>query len=170
MLADKAKPALQQHKHILQSIPKDWKDLLNTEVGKPDETSCVKLDGKQKLVTTLDCNTLYNALLRDETNSVDHSYRQKWANTLGPVDWDKISKNLHKSHFDRKANDLRWKIIHRCIPTARRPAGRSPFFNTSTCKVCEKYEETLTHLFYLCSSAKKIWNYVNTLIRQRFPS
>ena len=67
-------------------------------------------------------------------------------------------------------NDLRWKIIHRCIPTARRLAGRSPFFHTGTCKVCEKYEENLTHLFYLFSSAKKIWNYVNTLISQRFPS
>ena len=170
MLADKEKRALQHHKHILQSIPKDWEDLLNTEVGKPDETFYLKLDGKPKLVTTLDCKALYNVLLQDKRNSVDHSYRQKWANTLGPVDWDKIFKNLHKSNFDGKANDPRWKIIHRCITTARRLAGRSPFFNTSTCKVCEKYEENLKPLFYLCSSAKKIWNYVNTVIRQRFPS
>ena len=146
MLTDKTKGVLKQHKHILQSIPKGWKDLLNTEIGKPDETFYVKLDAEPKLVTTLDCKTLYNALLLDETNSVDHSYRQKWANTFG-LDWEKIFKNLQKNNFDGKANDLRWKIIHRCIPTTRRLAGRSPFFNTSTCKVCEKYEENLTHLF-----------------------
>ena len=39
----------------------------------------------------------------------------------------------------------------------------------STCNVCEQYEENLTHLFYLCSSAKKVCNHVTTLIRQRFP-
>ena len=62
------------------------------------------------------------------------------------------------------------KILHRCIPTAKRLAGRSQFFSSSTCKVCGQYEKNLTHLFYLCSSVKKIWNYINTLIRQRFPS
>ena len=43
-------------------------------------------------------------------------------------------------------------------------------FSLGSCKVCEQYEENLTHLFYLCSSAKKIWNYVNSLIRRRFPT
>ena len=51
--------------------------------------------------------------------------------------------------------DLRWKIIHRCLPTARRPAGRSPFFTSNMCQVCGKCEENLTHLFFLCDSAKK---------------
>ena len=36
--------------------------------------------------------------------------------------------------------------------------------------MCKKYEENLTHLFFLCDSAKRIWNYASQLIRQRFPS
>ena len=73
------------------------------------------MPNRTKLVTTLNCKTLYNALPRDETSSVDHSYRQKWANTLGPVDWEKIFKNIQKNNLDRKANDLRWKIIYQLL-------------------------------------------------------
>ena len=121
-------------------------------------------------MTELNCNTLYNILLTKDASSVYHIYRPKWANSLGAMNWEKIFKDIQKSNIDRKANDLRWKILHRCIPTARRLAGRSPFFVTNTCQICKQYEENLTHLFYLCHSAKKIWNYVTTLIRQRFPS
>ena len=64
---------------------------------------------------------------------------------------------------------MRWKILHRCLPTAKRLAGRSLFFPSSTCQVCEKHEENLTHLFFLCPSAK-IWKHVTTLLRQRFPT
>ena len=161
-----------QHKRILESIPRDWKDCLNSETGKPDETFYIQLstDTKPKLVTELNCNTLYNILLTKDASSVYHTYRPKWASTLGSMNWGKIFKDIQKNNIDRKANDLRWKIPHRCIPTARRLAGRSPFFLTNTCQICKQYEENLTHLFYLCHSAKKIWNYVTTLIRQRFPS
>ena len=81
LLTNKTKRVSKQHTIILQNIPKDWKDLLNTEIGKPDETFYIKLDAESKLVTTLNCKTSYNALLRDQTSSVDHSYTQKWANT-----------------------------------------------------------------------------------------
>ena len=87
--------------------------------------------------------------------------------TLGPLNWEKTFKNIQKNTFDRKANGLRWKILHRCSPAAKRLAGRSPFF-LSTCQVCDKHEENLTHLFFLCPSAKKIRKYITTLIRQRF--
>ena len=87
-----------------------------------------------------------------------------------PYQLENTFKNIQKNNFDRKANDLRWKILHRCLPTAKRLAGRSPFFPSSTCQVCEKHEENLTHLFFLCTSAKKIWKYITTLIRQRFPT
>ena len=172
LLADNSKHVSKQHTLILENIPKDWKNFLNTETGTPDATFCIKLhtDTKPKRVTELNCKTLYNLLLRHETSSVDHSYRQKWGNTFGPINWQKTFKNIQKNNFDRKANDLRWKILHKCIPTAKRLAGRSQFFNSSTCKVCEQYEENLTHLFYLCSSVKEIWKYVTLLIRQRFPT
>ena len=161
-----------QHATILQAIPNDRKDLLNTETGKKDETFHIELDSdtEPKLVTKLNCKTIYNTLLRRDTSSVDHPYRLKWANILGFVNWGKVFKSIEKSNVDRKAIDLRLEIIHRCIPTARRLAGKSQLFESSICKVCEQYEENLTHLFYLCSSAKKIWNYVNTLIRRRFPT
>ena len=157
---------------VLSSIPKHWLQVLTTEIAKPDLNFSIKLstDTKPKLVTQLTCRWLYDALLLDEARSTDHSYRQAWGTTLGPINWEKTFKNIQKNNFNRKANDLRWKILHRCLPTAKRLAGRSPFFPSSTCQVCEKHEENLTHLFFLCPSAKKIWKHINTLIRQRFPT
>ena len=86
---------------FLEAIPKDWKDLLNTEMGKPDETFYIQLDSdiEPKLVTKLNCKILYNTLLRRDTGSVDHAYRQKWANTLGSVNWGKVFKNIQKSNM-----------------------------------------------------------------------
>ena len=111
LLTDTSKRVFKQHASILEAIPKDWKDLLNTEIGKPDETFCIKVgtDTESKLVTQLNCKTLYNILLTDDTSSIDHAYRAKWTNTLGPVNWMIIFKNIQKSNFDREENDLRWK-------------------------------------------------------------
>ena len=121
-------------------------------------------------MTELTCRWLYTALILDEARSTELSYRQAWGITFGPINWENTFKNIQKNNFDRKANDLRWKILHRCLPTAKRLAGRSPFFPSSTCQVCKKHEENLTHLFFLCPSAKKIWKYITDLIRQRFPT
>ena len=161
-----------QHAMVLHSIPNEWLQILKTETGKPDESFSIKLtpDTKPKKVTELTCRWLYTALILDEARSTELSYRQAWGITFGPINWENTFKNLQKNNFDRKANDLRWKILHRCLPTAKRLAGRSPFFPSSTCQVCKKYEENLTHLFFLCPSAKTIWKYITALIRQRFPT
>ena len=141
---------------VLNSIPKDWLQVLKTETAKPDETFYIKLtqDTKPKNVTELTCRWIYTALMLDEARSTEHAYRQAWGITFGPINWESTFKHLQKNNFDRKANDLRRKILHRCLPTAKRLAGRSPFFPSSTCQVCGKHEENLTHLFFLCPSAK----------------
>ena len=76
---------------VLSSIPNDWLQILQTETAKPDENSSIKLspDTKPKLVTQLTCRWLYDALLLDEARSTDHSYRQAWGTTLGPISWGK---------------------------------------------------------------------------------
>ena len=105
-------------------------------------------------------------LVKDEAKFLRHDYKQKWIDTLGEVNWEKTFKDLQKSNFDRKANDLRWKIIRRYLPTARRLAGRSPLFTSNMCQVCGKYEKNLTHLFFLCDSAKKKWNFIISRITE----
>ena len=96
-----------QHASILEAIPKDWKDL-NTEIGKPDEIFCIKVgtDTESKIVTQLNCKTLYNILMTDDTSKIDHTHKAKWTITPGPVNWTKILKNIQKSNYARKANDL----------------------------------------------------------------
>ena len=60
LLESTNKRTFKQHATILQAIPKDWKDLLNTETGKPDETFHIQLDSdtEPKLVTKLNCKTI----------------------------------------------------------------------------------------------------------------
>ena len=144
------KKVSEQYSQIWQSIPREWRHLLRTMTGKPvdDFLITVKTNTEPKLVSKLNCKAFYNALVEDEAKFLHHDYKGKWVDTLGAVNWEKTFKDLQKSNFDRKANDLRWKIIHRCIPTAHRLAGRSPLFTSSICQVCKKYEENLTHLFF----------------------
>ena len=109
-------------------------------------------------------------MLLDEARSTEHSYRQAWGTTFGLINWENTFENIQKNKFDCKANDLRQKILHQCLPAAKRLAGWSPFFPSSTCQVCEKHEENLTGLFFLCPNAKKIWKYITTLVRKIFPT
>ena len=158
LLTKPTKQTEKQHAMVLNSIPKDWLQILTTEIAKPDESFYIKLtqDTKPKKVTELTCRWLYTALLLDEARSTALSYRQAWGTTFGSINWENTFKNIQKNNFDRKANDLCWKILHRCLSTSNRLAEWSPFFPSSTCQVCEKHEENLTHLFFLCPSATKI--------------
>ena len=115
---------------VLSSIPSDWLQVLKTEIAKPDVTCSMKLtpDTKPNLVTQLTCRWLYTTLLLDEARSTDHCYRQAWGTTFSIINWEKTFKNIQSNNFDHKANDLHWKILHQCLPTAKRLAGRSPFF------------------------------------------
>ena len=124
-----------QHAMVLNSIPKDWLQILKTEIAKPDENFSIKLtpDNKPKPVTELTCRWPYTASPFDEARSTEHSHRQAWGTTFGPINWENTFKNIQKNNFDRKANDLCWKILHRRLPTAKRLAGRSPFFPSSAC-------------------------------------
>ena len=59
---------------VLNSIPTDWLQILETEIAKPDENLSIKLfpDTKPKLVIQLTCRWLYTALLLDEARATDH--------------------------------------------------------------------------------------------------
>ena len=166
LLTKPTKQTEKQHAVVLNGILSDWLQILKTKIAKPDENFSIKLllDTKPKPVTQLTCRWLYTALLLDEARATDHSYRQAWGTTFGPINWEKTFKNIQKNNFDCKANDLCWKILHWCLPTAKRLAGRSPFFPSSTCQVCEKHEESLAHLFFLCPSAKKVWKYITKFL------
>ena len=104
LLSNNTKWVTKQHWTILDNIPKEWKHLLSTETAKPDETFSIKLDTdtEPKLVTQLNCKTLYSALVRYEAKSVDHSYRLKWADTLGAVNWERVFKDIQKTAMTAK--------------------------------------------------------------------
>ena len=103
--------------------------------------------------------------------TIMHGYRSKWQNSIGnTINWKKSFCDIQKGKNNRKANDLRWKIVHLCIPTAVRLAGRNTYFDLVICQMCEAYPETISHLFFYCEQSKKIWDFASQIIRIRFPS
>ena len=90
LLTKRTKRTEKQHAMVLNSIPKEWLQILKTETGKPDESFSIKLtpDTKPKKVTELTCRWLYTALILDEARSTELSYRQAWGITFGPINWE----------------------------------------------------------------------------------
>ena len=90
------------------------------------------------------------------TQLVNSKYRSKWQNAFGnTINWEKSFRDIQKGKNDRKANDLRWKIVHLCIPTAVRLAGRNTYFDSDICQRWRAYLETISHLFFYCEQSKK---------------
>ena len=140
---------------VLNSIPTDWLQIPKTETAKPDENFCIKLtpNTKPKKVTELTCRWLYTALILDEARSTELSYRQAWGITFGPINWENTFKNIQKNNLDRKANDLRWKILHRCLPTAKRLVGRSPFLPAHV--KCVRNMKRTSHIYFSYAPVQK---------------
>lgn len=158
---------------LWKAIPADWKIKITRETAQPDETFEIKHESlnKPKNITKMTSKNFYDMLLYEETKSIPQTYRGKWQTGLKTsLDFKKIFTSIYKSKNDRKANDLRWKIIHLAIPTAVALQGKKPEFPTDLCQICKQHKETIPHLFFYCDKAQRIWKYVNKILRKRFPA
>ena len=106
-----------------------------------------------------------------DRQTITHAYRPKWQSAFGnTINWEKFFRDIQKGKKDKKANDLRWKMAHLCLPTAVRLAGRNQHFESDICQRCKEHPETISHLFYYCKHSKRILDFAPEIIRKRFPS
>ena len=150
-----------QYNNILQALPQNWRRAITTEITKPDHTFYIQDPALKQptKITTLNCKTFYKMLMYQGMQTITHGYRSKWQNAFGnTINWEKSFRDIQKGKNDRKANDLRWKIVYLCMPTAVRLAGRNTFFDSDICQRCKAYPETISHLFFYYEQSKKIWD------------
>ena len=130
ILDEPLKKVEKQYTNILQALPQNWKRSTTTETTKPDHTFSIQHRALRQptQITTLNCKTFYKMLMYQGRQTITHGYRSKWQNAFGnSINWDKSFLDIQKGRNDRKTNDLRWKIVHLCLPTAVRLAGRNTY-------------------------------------------
>ena len=69
---------------------------------KPVDNSLITV----KTNTEPNCKAFYNVLVEDEAKFLRHDYKGKWVDTLGAVNLEKTFKDLQKSNFDHKVNEV----------------------------------------------------------------
>ena len=78
-----------------------------------------------------------------------------------PLPWLALWRNTYASYATGKPNDLLFKILHNCLPTAvrlhRNLAGRAHYH--PMCASCPQRGETILHIFAECPHATRLWRH-----------
>ena len=97
---------------------------------------------------------IYHILLKDiykEPKIVTHFY------SPNNIDHRQIFNNLKKSFLSNEARDLVFKIIHDILPLKLK-LTLYKIINNMGCTFCNKYQETIDHLFFKCDEIKLAYN------------
>ena len=122
---------------------------------------------KNKLITTKNIyNTTVNSLPKNYL--LANEARWNFINNNKALNWKQIWKNTFKAYNIPYENNLYYKLLHRILyinqktyDNAKRKNNVSPM-----CDTCNKYNETLIHVFYNCRNRKKIWNTFEPIIKK----
>lgn len=60
-----------------------------------------------------------------------------------------------------KVNCFLWRLLLNRLPTKSILASKGIPVPSTACSLCSLEEETIEHLFYECSAAKEIWNWLS---------
>ena len=90
-----------------------------------------------------------------------HNKLMKW-NSLGYFNWsleDYLSyfTNIRKITNHVKIRDFQYRLLQRGIITNIQ-LKKWGITDTNLCSFCNKYEETILHLFYQCEKVQEMWN------------
>ena len=135
---------------------------------------CQKLywnyNGKNLWATVpLKCNSLgthlkgskkfRRVLTKDQVDLNENLYK-KWTQKLNipteELQWSKIFKICSNTIADNNLVWFQYRIIHRILGTLsfRKKMNKS---DSNSCRLCQKAEETLEHLFVSCPHSEKLW-------------
>ena len=92
--------------------------------------------------------------------------------TQKQLKWGKLWKNVYNSYNIGKTNDILFKILHNCLPTKvrlKKNTNNRGNYN-STCKTCNKSDETILHIFARCKHARDIWEKYEYIYKKLNPN
>jgi len=73
-----------------------------------------------------------------------------------PYGWGKF---IWSSYIPPSKTLVLWKVFQGRLPTDQHIQNKGIHI-CSVCTLCEKHEESIQHLFFECSNALRIWNWV----------
>jgi len=76
-----------------------------------------------------------------------------------PCGWGKF---IWSSYISPSKTLVLWKVFHGRLPTDHHIQNKGLHI-CPMCTLCEKYEESIQHLFFECSNALHIWSWVRQI-------
>ena len=122
---------------------------------------------KNKLITTKNIyNTTVNSLPKNYL--LANEARWNFINNNKALNWKQIWKNTFKAYNIPYENNLYYKLLHRILYINQKTYDNDKRKNNVSpmCDRCNKYNETLIHVFYNCRNRKKIWNTFEPIIKK----
>ena len=160
-----------EYKKIKDCIPKSWKQLIKNEnvaMTKNDllhdtlkiNHSFISVNEKIVSYKKVKEKGLYKACLYPAPMpTCVESWSRTFQEDISIVD---IFKN--STHFinHRKSKDLHWRTLHKAIYSEERLRIMNK--SNGQCNVCTTEHETLCHLFFHCSTIKRVWTKIGTTL------
>jgi hypothetical protein len=164
---------LMEYNMIISSIPRTWKTKIkqNIEVVREEERNQEEEITPSLIEKLLNAkkpsNMIYKELINKKKQQPDNALN-KWRRDLEMnLDNHTILKghlNFHWCTTNNKTRSFNFNFLNRNIPTNKRLTEQK-LRTDPKCEECGK-EESITHLFWECNRASRLWNHIQEKHRQ----
>ena len=159
-----------EYQAIILAIPKEWKkELLNNGVMSESSTSkheWISCNKNMKI-----SSMVYKTLIEDHT--ILPKYATRWAKDNVLIDLSKFERTIKLLYIHvkpTKLRDFQYRLMLNKLPCNVELAKWKILegVNAEKCNWCKVNPETIYHVLYECKFAKRIWNFLNTIILNVF--
>lgn len=85
-----------------------------------------------------------------------------------PLIKNKIFENLQRNIKDTKLKWLQYRILHNIL-TTNKSVAKYDLDKSEKCSFCEKYPESIEHLFWKCKHIRKLWSKLEHFLTEKCP-
>ena len=152
-----------EYRGLISSIPKSWITILLAEVGDNEATPPTdiyeELCGAKQIP-----RTVYDLLISDCDSVI--KYREAWSRIgveLEEEEYKTLFREIRLCTKDPKLQSFQYRLLLNKVFLNDKLYrwGKSP---TELCYYCNDEVETVTHFFYTCNKAKKIWERIENAL------
>ena len=152
---------------IISAIPKEWKFILGQEENAKIKNENFKHNVETFLTKKKQVNFFYHEINGQENKLM--SFYSRWhkenTETIN-FTFDEIANAFHELYVVTNQNRLRsfqYKLLHRVV-FLNSKLFQWRIKDNKMCSFCKKKEETYRHFFWECTTAQKVWSWVENII------
>lgn len=143
---------------LLQAIPNNWKNCIKNVCSSGiQKISGIFIDGNFLDMKSISTKKIYDAMVGKKF--VKPRSQQYFHNILktARIDWKKVYLLPRLVSIDTKTRIFQYKILNNILYLNKR-LFQMKIVPSPLCSLCEKTEETVTHLFSECEFSRKLWD------------